>query len=156
MSDNNKCAQLKIEDLFSSSRNTLGDLFVLQKDIQESVYGYDFEKMRERLGNLKEFIDMNYHATQDEWRELYGALGGVDTHGNSIWKKWKSNHKEALDKPFEALSDSEIKELRMEVVDLWHFLLNISIALGMDAKMLFNYYQAKNIENKRRQKDGYK
>lgn len=146
------CAHLEIEDFYSSSKDTLGDLMALQKDIQEKVYGYDFDQVQSTLGTVKEFIDWNYAADQDEWRELYNALGGVDSHGSAVWKPWKSKHKEALAKKFSQLSESEKKELHMEIVDRFHFFLNICLATGLDAKTLFNYYYAKNKENRERQK----
>ena len=42
----NQCKDLEVEDVFSKSKNTLADLYNLQKDIQETVYGYDFKKMQ--------------------------------------------------------------------------------------------------------------
>lgn len=146
------CAHLEVEDFYTTSKDTLGDLMELQKDIQEKVYGYDFAHVQSTLGTVKEFIDWNYAADQDEWRELYNALGGVDSHGSAVWKPWKSRHKEALAKPFSELSESEKKELHMEIVDRFHFFLNICLATGLDAKTLFNYYYAKNKENRERQK----
>lgn len=63
-----ECAHLEVEDIFSNSENTLYDLYNLQKDIQETVYGYNFEKMREApLNEMREFFDWNYHAIQDEF-----------------------------------------------------------------------------------------
>ena len=146
-----ECAHLEIEDHFSTSKNTLDDLLTMQKNIQEQVYGYNFEQVRETLGSLKAFCDFNYHADQDEWREFFNALGGIHSHGSAVWKPWKSKHKEALEKKFVDLTPEELKELQMEVVDRWHFLFNISIAVGLDAKTLFNYYVAKNKHNIERQ-----
>lgn len=145
------CSHLNIEDDYSQSKDTLGDLFKLQQSIQEDVYGYDFSKIRDTLGSLKQFCDMNYHADMDEWREFYNALGGVDSHSSAIWKPWKSKHTEALNKKFTDLSDNELKELHMEIVDRLHFFLNIAIATGMDSKLLYNYYVAKNKHNIERQ-----
>ena len=42
----NSCAHLEVEDVFSNSENTLSDLYNLQKDIQETVYGYNFDELR--------------------------------------------------------------------------------------------------------------
>jgi hypothetical protein len=146
-----ECSHLEIEDHYSQSTDTLNDLMMMQKSIQEDVYGYDFESMKETLGQLKQFCDMNYHADQDEWREFFNALGGVHSHGSAIWKPWKSAHEEAKNKKFSDLTPEELKELQMEVVDRWHFLFNITLAVGLDAKTLFNYYVAKNKHNIERQ-----
>lgn len=155
-----ECANLKENDIFSEIKvgyegiDSLSNLMKLQKDIQQNVYGYDFEQMREKIGSLKEFYDMNYHAIQDELREVYSALTGIHSFPN-CWKKWKSNHGVAMNRKFDDLTPDEKKELRMELVDIFHFFLNMCIAIDMTPEMLFNYYHAKNKENKERQIRGY-
>ena len=42
----NTCKDLEIEDLYSKSPNTLNDLYMLQKDIQENVYNYNLSKIK--------------------------------------------------------------------------------------------------------------
>jgi hypothetical protein len=159
MSNNNQaiCATLEIKNLYSESKNTLHDLFMLQKDIQENVYGYDFKKMQEGpLSDMRKFFDWNYHAIQDEMRETMEALGGVrDGIGSGIWKPWKSTHKQAETMTFVGMSESDKKELKMELIDHLHFLFNKMHAVGMTPEELFNYYFAKNEENRNRQKNGY-
>lgn len=149
-----KCAQLEIEDLFSNSRNTLGDLLVLQKSIQEDVYKYDFEKMRDKIGDLKKFIDMNEEALRDEDREFQNALTGIHSYPGH-WKPWKTDHKKAMDRSFNDLTEEEKLELRYEWIDKLHFLFNEAIAIDMSAKMIFNMYHSKNKHNIERQKKHY-
>ena len=153
--DKNECRNLEIKEEYSENIECLGALMNLQKTLQEDVFGHNFEKMRERLGDVCSFIDWNESALQDEIREMYEALGGVDTHGSAIWKPWKSKHKEAQEKRFDDLSDSEKKELRMELIDGLHFWFNMMLVCGMDAKMVYEYYVAKNLENIRRQETNY-
>ena len=152
------CAHLEVDDVFSTSENTLGDLYNLQKDIQENVYGYDFRALREApLNEMREFFDWNYHAIQDELRETFNALGGInDGVGNAVWKPWKKAYREKVPlMKFSDLSESDKKELQMELVDIQHFLFNLMIATGMTAADLMNMYYAKNKENRERQKRGY-
>ena len=53
----NSCAHLEVEDVFTESQNTLADLYNLQKDIQENVYGYNFEELREKpLNEFRQFL----------------------------------------------------------------------------------------------------
>jgi len=153
----NKCAQLQVEDVYSTSKTTLADLYNLQKDIQENVYGYDFKKLREgSLEDMRKFFDWNYHAIQDELRETFDALGGIDDGiGNAVWKPWKGDHKEAPSKNFNDMSENDLKELKMELIDIQHFLFNMMLAVGMTPEELFNYYFSKNEENRNRQKRGY-
>lgn len=153
----NKCADLTVEDVYSTSTATLADLYNLQKDIQENVYGYDFEAMRQgSLEDMRKFFDWNYHAIQDELRETFDALGGIDNGiGNAVWKPWKGAHKDISTMKFNEMTDSDLKELKMELIDIQHFLFNMMLAVGMTPAELFNYYFSKNEENRRRQKDGY-
>lgn len=154
----NTCADLEVENLYEKSENTLHDLYNLQKDIQENVYGYDFEKMRQMpLNEFRKFFDWNYHAIQDELREVFDALGGIhDGVQSAVWKPWKKAHHEKVpNMTFETMSDRDKKELRMELIDIQHFLFNLMLATGMTADDLFNLYFAKNAENRARQQRGY-
>jgi len=151
------CAQLEVEDLYKDSKNTLGDLMNLQKDIQETVYGHDFKKLREEpLSEMRKFYDWNYHAIQDELRETFNALGGInDGIGNGVWKPWKKSNKDSYSIKFSQMSPKDLLELKYELVDIQHFLFNMMLAIGMTPEELFNLYFAKNKENRDRQKRGY-
>jgi hypothetical protein len=154
----NSCAHLEVEDVFNESKNTLADLYNLQKDIQENVYGYNFEELREKpLNEFRQFFDWNYHAIQDELRETFDALGGIkDGIGNGVWKPWKKSfHEKAPNMTFNSLTDDDKKELQMELIDIQHFLFNMMLASGLTPPDLMNMYFAKNKENRERQKRGY-
>jgi len=56
---------------------------------------------------------------------------------------------------FNDLSDSDKKELQMELIDIQHFLFNMMLAAGLNPQDLMNMYFAKNKENRERQKRGY-
>lgn len=148
------CANLEVdnnyEDLRSRGEDALALIFNMQKTIQEDVYGYDFDKLRESIGSLKEFIDWNSEALRDEDRELQQALTGIHTFPGH-WKPWKSKHNEAMARPFSELTEDELKELRMEWIDQLHFFMNIGISIGLTPEMITNYYVSKNKENVRRQ-----
>jgi hypothetical protein len=153
-----ECSHLEINneylELTSKGEDTLTFLYNMQKSIQEDVYGYDFDLIRSSIGELKKFIDWNEEAIRDEDREMQAALTGIHTYPN-CWKPWKSKHKEAMARPFDALSSDELKELRYEWIDKLHFILNEAIALDITPEMIVNYYTAKNKENRERQKRGY-
>jgi hypothetical protein len=158
MADRNKCSHLKIDDRFSNldhKGDTLSTLWNLQKNIQENIYGYNFETIRENLGDLKDFVNWNEEAIRDEFRELAEALGGVNSHGSAIWKPWKKNHREARRKEFTELTPEELMELKFEWIDLMHFMFNIAIAIDLTPNEIYNMYFAKNQENINRQENGY-
>lgn len=153
-----ECAHLEVEDIFSKSTNTLADLLNLQKDIQENVYGYNFKELQEGpLNKMREFYDWNYHAIQDELREAFNALGGMsDGISNGVWKPWKKAYTEkAPNMSYATMSDRDKKELKMELIDMQHFLFNMMLAIGMTPEELMNFYFAKNKENRARQQRGY-
>ena len=132
-------------------------MYNLQKDIQENVYGYDFKKLRKgSLEDFRRFFDWNYHAIQDELREVFNALGGMhDGIQSGVWKPWKSSHKKELHKmSYDKLSDRDKKELKMELIDIQHFIFNLMISCDMTPEELMNYYYSKNIENRRRNSTG--
>lgn len=156
-----ECANLQVEDIYNDNINegidNLTSLMNLQKTIQEDVYGYNYKKLQEGpLNKLKEFIDWNESAIQDELREMYNALGGIkDGIGNAVWKPWKKDFAKAEQMCLNDLSESDKLELMYEIIDIQHFLWNISWAVGLTPETFTNLYFAKNKENINRQKRGY-
>jgi hypothetical protein len=152
-----QCSHLKVDDVFSKSKNTLADMYNLQKDIQENVYNYDFKALQNGpLSDLRSFYDWNYHAITDELREAFAALGGMsDGIGNAVWKPWKKDHIKSKTMTYNDMSERDKKELKMELIDIQHFLYNMMLAVGMTPEELMNYYFAKNEENRRRNKSNY-
>ena len=154
----NECKDLLVENDYVKSTNHLEKLMNLQKNTQEGVYGYDFKNLT--LGEIKDFWLWNTRAIDDEISEAYDALGGVSNNGetsigNAVWKPWKSNYKKGYEMKISDLSDDDRKELKMELVDIQHFLFNMMISVGMNAEELYNYYISKNKENIRRQENNY-
>jgi len=59
------------------------------------------------------------------------------------WKQWKLNQN--FDK----------EKFREELIDVWHFLINLSIAAGFDEDSLYNEFMDKNNLNLKRQQEKY-
>ena len=150
----NKCAELEIEDLYSQSTDTLGDILNLQSETQRTVYDYNFEEMS--LRELMEFWHLNNHSLIDEIHEATDALGGIqDGDGNAIWKKWKKAYASFSDKKFSDLSSSDQLECKFEIIDMLHFFMNYAASIGMTPQEMYNMYMSKNQENRRRQQNNY-
>ena len=154
----NQCKDLLVENDYVKSTHHLEKLMNLQKNTQEGVYGYQFDNLT--LGEIKDFWLWNTRAIEDEISEAYDALGGVSNNGetsigNAGWKPWKSNHKKAYEMKISDLSEDDVKELKMELVDIQHFIFNMMVSVGMTAEELYNYYISKNKENIRRQENNY-
>lgn len=150
----NKCSHLSINDTFKNSKDTLGDIINMQKLLQENAYNISFDDMT--LGQIKDFWLINNHSFQDEVHEMFDALGGIkDGSGNAIWKYWKTKYKDLQNKKLNDLTVSDLKELKMEYIDMLHFFINFGLCLSMSSEEIYNYYMAKNQENINRQKNNY-
>jgi dimeric dUTPase (all-alpha-NTP-PPase superfamily) len=111
----------------------------------------------------------------DQLRELFRmqqALNeriGVRTDGMSQEEqtKWLLNYCRAMSQEIAELTDSvpwkwwakyqkfDEQNARVEVVDLFHFLISLAQVLGMSADDVFNAYRRKNEVNFKRQETGY-
>ena len=111
----------------------------------------------------------------DQLRELFrmqNALNeriGVQTNGMSEADKtqWTLNYCRAMTQEIAELTDSvpwkwwakyqkfDEQNARVEVVDLFHFLISLAQVLGMSADDVFNAYVKKNEVNFQRQDSGY-
>ena len=111
----------------------------------------------------------------DQLRELFrmqralNARIGVRTDGISAEDKtkWLLNYCRAMSQEIAELTDSvpwkwwakyqkfDEQNARVEVVDLFHFLISLAQVLGMSADDVFNAYVRKNEVNFKRQETGY-
>lgn len=113
--------------------------------------------------------------TPDQFRKLFEmqkALNqriGVqtDTMTDEEKAKWILNYCRAMTQEIAELTDSvpwkwwakyqkfDEQNARVEVVDLFHFLISMAQVLGMSADDVFNAYCKKNEVNFKRQETGY-
>ena len=150
----NTCADLNIEDLYSNSTDSLGDIIKVQKDTQENVYNFNFDTMT--LREIMDFWHINTHALVDEIHEATDALGGIkDGSGNAVWKYWKKDYPKYANLKFSDLSESDQLECKFEIIDMLHFFMNYAISIGMTSQEMYNMFMSKNKENRDRQARGY-
>ncbi|MBN2508427.1 MAG: dUTPase [Verrucomicrobia bacterium] len=113
--------------------------------------------------------------TPDQFRELFRmqkALNeriGVrtDSMTEDDRVRWLLNYCRAMSQEIAELTDSvpwkwwaryqkfDVQNARVEVVDLFHFLISAAQVLGMSADEVFQAYVKKNAVNFRRQETGY-
>ncbi len=111
----------------------------------------------------------------DQLRELFRMQQllneriGVKTEGMTEEEKtkWLLNYCRAMSQELAELTDSvpwkwwakyqkfDEQNARVEVVDLFHFLISLAQELGMSADDVFNAYVKKNEVNFKRQESGY-
>ncbi len=110
----------------------LETMLATQRAFQLRLNGYDVDDQSDpsRIENFK----ISLLALEDELHEALNEMG---------WKEWaKSRH----------FNEQRVRE---ELIDAWHFFMNLMLHAGMTADMLFDMYRAKHAVNVKRQDDGY-
>ena len=105
-------------------------MFDLQKESQNKLYGVNLPDM------LPERLPMHVTAAIVELGEVL--------HEQEAWKDWKKNPRPVVD-----------YKLADEVADLWHFIINISLYLGMSAEDVYEAFTAKSKVNEARRNSEY-
>ena len=109
------------------------------EDILESIFALQ--------KGLADMMDLSRYPGDKEGRvsALCTAMihEAVELQMTTNWKWWK--------KP--AKFDEE--HAREELIDIWHFVVQASLELGLEPKDILDEYKRKNEINRQRQKDGY-
>ena len=173
MAEFNSCANLindeKIkecnklyEDLLSEGKDPLEYMLNAQNSLQihlsETVEGNKCPDDLSKIGEIYDWLRDNKVALDDEFREVVDALPGMnlpEKERSALWKKWKANHLKLREKDISELEPNELKELKFELIDMWHFFMNMMLGLRISSKELFTYYYYKNLENIRRYNSKY-
>jgi hypothetical protein len=157
----NSCADLlndekisRAKEKFNLDTDTFGTMLGMQAELQrelcKNAKGMDFENLK-NLGEVFDYIRDAKDALNDEFREVVDALPGMNSYSekerSGLWKKWKKNHEELRARKLSDLSEDEIRELKFEVCDMFHFFMNIMLALGMSSEEMYTFYMYKNAEN---------
>lgn len=149
----NKCSGLQINYEVAKEFDEILDM---QKSLQLRI-DPNFDDPNESIASVARFLLANKHALEDELSETMDALGGIhDGIGSGAWKWWKKDNKlQAENQRISDLSERDIIELKMEVVDQFHFFMNQMIKIGMTGSELYSMYKSKNAENFNRQNNNY-
>ena len=109
----------------------LEEIFDLQENLNERIG----VKLRNLSDEEKSVWVLNYtRAMQQELAELVDSVP---------WKWWAKYQK------------MDEQNARVEIVDLFHFLISAAQAMGMTAEDVYQAYLAKNKVNHARQESGY-
>ena len=141
----NKCAHL-FSQRVSKLNNALVEIFEMQKSLQKKLaekgraIDYDTADHQTRVRELTV-----------QWRNL--TLEFAELLERLPFKEWKTYTPEQLSG--EALSYEERLEVWYEYCDMFHFFINMGLALGINGDDLERLYVTKNAENFDRQKRGY-
>lgn len=117
----------------------LETMLQMQKDLQERL-GTDFGSLS--TADKATFMRNHRGYLEDEIAEALYEM--------PMYKLWKN---------YDKLSEEDYRQawqkVKMELVDAWHFFMNLLLCAGFTAEEFFEMYMAKNKENHRRQDAGY-
>lgn len=110
---------------------------------------YKLEKMLEMQSELQAFLGYDFSSMSDEEKAAYVKEYTVhcvhelhevlqDTPGFKAWKK---------------TTVYDFTRCKEELIDAWHFFMNVMLALGMTPDELLSEYLKKNQENYLRQRN---
>jgi dimeric dUTPase (all-alpha-NTP-PPase superfamily) len=103
-----------------------------QREFQEMINGYplDTQDDETRIENIKTSV----LAALDELHEALGEVG---------WKPWATSR------------HINTEAFRSELIDVWHFLMNLFLHAGMNGDDITRLYIDKQAKNRARQRNGY-
>lgn len=116
------------------------EMLELQRTLEQKIKStrgkcaLDCESIQEKEEMTKEFVIAIV-------AELIETLDWIN------WKAWRKTRIE--------ITPERIYELKVELIDIQHFLNNLYLIWGMDEKEIKELYEKKHMENIKRQEDGY-
>ena len=174
MAQFNACAQLVTDEATQQARNAaeglrsngeqyLDTMMAMQRSLQVKLAKEKPEMNQcpnniETAGQAVDWMRSQWDSMGDEFRELLTSFGGMsngESAATSVWKAWRAKNLDMRNTKLDDLSESDRREVFFEIIDLWHFFLNMNIALGLTSEDIFEGYYIKNAENFARQDRGY-
>ncbi len=133
-------------------KDKLEYLFDMQKSLITQDYNSTKIKSTEKISEdnnpenkMKKLYEMEEPFSGYRIFMISSALvhEAIELQRETNWKWWKKDK----------ILDNE--KLQEEIIDLWHFLIQLSIEAGFEPQMLISKYMEKNKENTGRQLRGY-
>jgi len=125
-------------------------------EMQTELNNYVFEK-----NNLKDNagITLNMQA-------VFEAVNNNELKVNELPNQWLSNYSKAMSEEIKELDEDllwkwwskdkiDIQNIRVELIDILHFLVSAMICAGLTPEKVFDVYQQKHSVNLNRQDTGY-
>ncbi|MBA2440566.1 MAG: dUTP diphosphatase [Thermoleophilaceae bacterium] len=139
-------------DKVDEMKDKLEYLFDMQKSLITQDYNSTKIKSSEKISQdnnpenkMKKLYEMEEPFSGYRIFMISSALvhEAIELQRETNWKWWKKDK----------ILDNE--KLQEEIIDLWHFLIQLSIEAGFEPQMLISKYMEKNKENTGRQLRGY-
>lgn len=132
------------------AEETVMDLFFLKQ--QELVYAIDKKipsTLPRVIGGEKFFsVKEDFRSEQLRWMEKMIACMNNELEEVREWFPWKTwKHYDNFE-----YNDAEVK---YELIDIFHFLIEACLIMGMDGKEFMQIYKSKHKTNHKRQENNY-
>lgn len=144
MNPENKCSHLYDRDV-PKLNNPLVEIFNMQKSLQKRL-----SEMNRALDYDNASFSLKVDDITTQWRNL--TLEFAELLERLPYKEWKTYTNDQL---AGKMSKEQMLEIQYEYCDMFHFFINMGLALGIDGDRLEKLYVTKNAENFDRQKRGY-
>lgn len=144
MNPENKCAHLFNQPV-DLSKMTIEEMFKMQRSLQDHLaergkaLNYGTASFQERVDDVTR-----------QWRNI--NLEMAELIERLPFKEWKSYSPEQR---AGFASEEQRLEVLYEYIDVFHFFMNVGLALGVDGETFKKLYATKNKENFDRQARGY-
>lgn len=122
------------------NKDKLEYLFKQQEDLQEFL-GNRFSDIRDNPIDWQKYMNMMALAMIDETCEMLRETAYKNP--NYIRFGWKTRQMINWSK------------MQGEIIDMWHFMINLSLAAGFDADSIIQGYNSKHEQNKNRKMKDY-
>ena len=116
------------QEVSEKGKDRLDTIFILQKGLSEMMNLDRYPKDSE--GRVSALSTAIMHEA-------------VELQRTTNWKWWKTPSK---------FNEAEARE---ELIDIWHFVVQASLELGLTPEDILDEYKRKNEINRERQKSGY-
>jgi len=145
----------------------LAELFRMQQDLNEIIFRKhppDFSRVPEAPGQAR--FPFARVAVGAESKQIWRAFRERQAPPEAV-RDWVLNYARAIIHEAAELEDScnwkwwsndppiDLQNARVEVIDLWHFLISASIVVGLGPEDVHDVYRQKWRVNRSRQERGY-
>ena len=130
----------------------LSNIFAMQTDLNN--YVFQKNNIRDEEGMVMEM------------KAIFNAAAAGRLMVNDIPNKWLVNYSKAMEEELKELNEEllwkwwskdeiDIQNIRVELIDILHFLVSAMISAGLTAEKVFDVYKQKHAVNLTRQDTGY-
>jgi hypothetical protein len=130
----------------------LSQIFEMQTELNNYVFSSN--KLSNNSGNTLSMAD------------IFEAVNNNQLMVNDLPNRWLANYSKAMREELNELDDDllwkwwskdriDIQNIRVELIDILHFLVSAMICAGLTADKVFDVYQQKHAVNLKRQDNNY-